>query len=234
MIKPCDEHIGNPRVTADHSDDLHRDIHAKYLRAHPEARFVQPTTAETWWCTAQLPDQVYWRSLALHETAHAILGVLVGQELLGLTLVQDRNILVPGGAMIQGSVNAQLAAVGILGGPHAQARWLAEQGYTHPELKRCVIRLGGHSDARQVKAAKAEGLLIDRRRAVKDALRVLGRRRTAAAHLEITERLLADGAVPPAAVSAALERHGVRKPKGVWIPSAEDFARHKERLAARR
>ncbi|MGP3691046.1 hypothetical protein ACTVZO_41340 [Streptomyces sp. IBSNAI002] len=208
-------------LTAAQADALHIETHTPYLAAHPELldglAIAEPSQV---WCTAKLPDDVWWRSAAVHEAAHAVLAWVFGLEVKRLTLAGDRTALEGGGCWVTGRGDAQHYTLGWLGAGYAQADWLTDHGYTHPELRRCVLEHGALGDHRIVDGYVASGFVIDRTQAIADAQRVLAEPHTAAALNDLAVLLLAEGQLEAHRINETLLARCVERPVtlAVWVP----------------
>ncbi|MGP8298144.1 hypothetical protein ACTPOK_09370 [Streptomyces inhibens] len=208
-------------LTSEQADASHIQVHAPYLAAHPELLDAPPPTEPAHvWCTAKLPDDVWWRSAAVHEAAHALIAWALGLEVKRLSLGSDRTVLDGGGCWVDGEGDAQNYTLVWLSAGHAQANWLTAHGYTHPELRRCVLELGASGDQRIVDGYAAAGFVLDRDQAVTDALQILAEPRAAAALNALAGVLLIERELDTQRINETiLVQHAVRPPaSAVWIP----------------
>lgn len=216
-----EESVNAQPLTAVQADALHIKTHTPYLTAHPELLVASPPAEPSQvWCMAKLPDDVWWSSGAVHEAAHAVLAWVLGLEVKRLSLSGDRTTLEGGGCWVSGRVDAQHHTLVWLSAGYAQASWLTEHGYTHPELRRCVLEIGALGDHRIVDGFGASGFVLDREQAITDAQRVLAEPHTAAALNALAVLLLAEGELEAYRINETLlawcaERSGT---PAVWVP----------------
>ncbi|MEV6581323.1 hypothetical protein AB0M92_24540 [Streptomyces sp. NPDC051582] len=212
---------GQQPLTSEEAEAWHIEIHRPYLTAHPELMdSSQPAEPAHVWCAAKLPDDIWWRSAATHEAAHALMAWLLGFEVRRLSLARDRSVLEGGGCSVGGRGDAQHYTLVWLSAGHAQARWLTEHGYTHPELRRCVLEHGTLGDHRIVDGYAAAGFVLDREQAITDAQHVLGEPCAAAALSALADLLLAEGELDAGRITDCLvAQRAVRTPAvKVWVP----------------
>jgi hypothetical protein len=107
--------------------------------------------------------------------------------------------------------------VWLLAGAHVQVRWLTAQGYTHPELHRCLVQRGGHGDQLAINALLTDGWTLDRTRALQDALRIVDTPAVWTAIQALADLLVAHGAATPKQVATILSDHEVG-PVFAWTP----------------
>lgn len=208
-------------LTREHADASHIQVHTPYLAARPELLDAPPPTEPAQvWCTAQLPDDVWWRSAAIHEAAHALIAWLLGLEVKRLSLASDRTLLEGGDCWVDGKGDAQHYTLVWLSAGHAQANWLTAHGYTCPELRRCVLEHGASGDQQIVDGYAAAGFVLDRGQAVTDALQVLAEPRCSAALHALADVLLIERELDTQRIDeTVLAQHAVRPPaSAVWIP----------------
>lgn len=193
---PVPGHASPARVTGQldtspiDNDDFHIAVHADFLSSHPDSGNLPSSDTGGVWCTAGLPDDVWWHSAAIHESAHATLAWMLGLSVQYLALAKDRTQLEGGGAWVDGSADAQYYTVETLGPAIVQADWLANRGYIHPELRRCVEKVSGSGDQATVDGFTDQGFVVDRTQAVKDARKLLTHPRAQAALQALAELLL--------------------------------------------
>ncbi|MGP3951294.1 hypothetical protein [Streptomyces sp. 7N604] len=208
----------------EHTEALHLQVHASFLKALPP-NTLRPVEPPTVWCTAQLPDDVYWRSQAVHEAAHAVLSLTLGLRVRRLLLARDRTLAEGGGCLVEPPGNAQHFALEKLGAAHAQAIWLDANDYDHRELRRCVLEVAAAGDRAVVDSYEAEGFVIDRKRAVADAVWLLSTPGTMTAIETVADRLATVHELDGRQVSSIIDQHRpVRPPVStVWIPGPRDI-----------
>ncbi|MFG2210443.1 hypothetical protein [Streptomyces sp. NPDC048638] len=208
-------------LTAVEADALHIETHTPYLAARPELleglALAEPSQV---WCTAKLPDDVWWRSAAVHEAAHAVLAWVLGLEVKRLTLAGDRTALEGGGCWVSGRGDAQHYTLVWLSAGYAQANWLRDHGYPHPELRRCVLENGALGDHRIVDGYVESGFVLDRTQAITDAQRVLAEPHTAAALNALADLLLNEGQLEAQRIDEILLARCAQRPvtSAVWVP----------------
>ncbi|MFJ5817340.1 hypothetical protein ACIQGT_26100 [Streptomyces sp. NPDC093108] len=203
------------------NDAFHATVHADFLSSHldPGNLLLSGETDEVW-CTAALPDEVWWHSAAIHESAHATLAWMLGLSIQRLALAQDRAQLHGGGAWVDGPADAQYYAVEMLGPAIAQADWLAHHGYTHPELGRCVKELSGSGDQAIVDEFTDRGFVVDRIQAVEDASVLLSHPRAQVSLRALAELLLEERDLEGSQIARVFHSHRLeRRPHTqVWRP----------------
>ncbi|MFD8544293.1 hypothetical protein [Streptomyces sp. NPDC059649] len=208
-------------LTRELADASHIQVHAPYLATRPALLDApQLTEPAHVWCMAKLPDDVWWRSAAIHEAAHALIAWVLGLEVKRLSLASDRSMPEGGGCWVDGKGDAQHYTLVWLSAGHAQANWLTAHGFNHPELRRCVLEHGASGDQRIVDGYAAAGFVLDRDQAVTDALQVLAESRPSAALDALADVLIIERELDTQRIDATvLAQHVVRPPaSAVWIP----------------
>lgn len=203
------------------NDDFHVAVHADFLSSHPDPGNLL-SSGETGgvWCTAYMPDDVWWHSAAIHESAHATLAWMLGLSVQHLALAQDRAQLEGGGAWVDGPADAQYYTVEKLGPAIAQADWLTSRGYIHPELRRCVEKLSGSGDQAIVDGFADQGFVVDRTQALGDARELLTHPWAQASLHALAELLLEKRGLDDRQIARVFHSHRLepRPHTRVWRP----------------
>ncbi|MFI1203456.1 hypothetical protein ACH4VR_29170 [Streptomyces sp. NPDC020883] len=199
----------------EHTEALHRQVHTPFLNDHPPDA-SQSTDPATAWCTAQLTDDVYWRSIAISQAAQAVLALATGLTVHRLTLPADRTCVEAGRVLLQGPLDAQDFAVSALGGGQAHAIWLDASGYPHAELRRCVLEMCSAGNSAVVDHYERQGMVIDRKRAVAHALRLLSAPGTFAAIEAVADRLGRKYELDGEQVTVITEQHHLACPRSQY------------------
>jgi hypothetical protein len=204
-------------VTAEQVEQAHRQIHRLQGRAEPGISAARYGAAVR--CMAHLPEEVRWRGNAVHEAAHGVLAFLLGLRVERLFVTREATLVKGGGSIVAGPGDAQLFGVELLGGGQMQATWLAEHGYPHPELRACIMGIGGLGDLRVVDTLIGAGFILDVRQAETDALRLLAQPQVAAAVHACADLLWELGEISGDRLSRLMDDHHVSsfEPR-VWRP----------------
>ncbi|MFD6335088.1 hypothetical protein ACFWGI_36690 [Streptomyces niveus] len=203
------------------NNGFHAAVHADFLSRQPDpGEFLSSGEPGGVWCTAYVPDDVWWHSAAIHESTHATLAWMLGLSVQGLALAQDRAQLEGGGAWVDGPADAQYYTVEKLGPAIAQADWLTGRGYTHPELRRCVEKVSGSGDQAIVDGFADQGFVVDRTQALEDARELLTHPRAQAALHALAELLLEERGLDDHQITRVFRSHRLkpRPPTRVWRP----------------
>ncbi|MFZ3491871.1 hypothetical protein ACODT5_01275 [Streptomyces sp. 5.8] len=205
-------------VDAATASRVHLALHGPFIETLSPRVLPSEPPAEVW-CHEGLHHDVLKASQAVHEAAHAVLARSLGATPVRLELAPGRDTLVGGGFSVQfDQLDAQHATVITLGAGPAQARWLWERGYTHPQLHRCVMEYCTLGDVADVNTYIAEGLLLDREQALRDAERILAAPGAARAVEAMAARLLADLRLNQHQLDEVLDEHRLPSPPPVWVP----------------
>ncbi|MFE3559475.1 hypothetical protein ACFXKW_32165 [Streptomyces sp. NPDC059193] len=205
-------------VDAAAASKLHFDIHGPFLeRLSPRVLPSEPPADV--WCHEGLLDGVLKASQAVHEAAYAVLAKSVGATPVHLELAPGRDTLVGGGFRVKfDELDAQLATVIDVGAGPAHARWLRERGYTHPQLQRCVLEYCTMGDAANVARYIAEGLVIDRVQALRDAEQILAAPRAARTMNALADRLFAEYRLNEQQIAEVFEEYPLPSRPPIWVP----------------
>lgn len=174
---------------------------------------MKPHQVRVWW---DLPDEPLLISKAVHEAAHAVVGVALGLQLTRLWVAADREIVGEAGeAQLSGTADAQVWALWLLAGPAAQVRWLAGEGYTHTALANNIATVMGQGDEAVIAGYREGGFTIGVGEAQHDVARILDNREVWAAVLRVADRLVTRGELLPADAVGAMGRLPTVT---VWLP----------------
>ncbi|MFI5987548.1 hypothetical protein ACIBEA_42640 [Streptomyces sp. NPDC051555] len=197
---------------------FHFDIHGPFLETLSPRVLPSEPPADVW-CHEGLLDGVLKASQAVHEAAHAVLARSVGAIPIHLEVAPGRDTRVGGGFRDKfDKLDAQLATVIDVGAGPAQARWLRERGYTHPQLQRCVLEYCTLGDAANVARHIAEGLVIDREQALRDAEQILAAPRAARTMNALADLLFSEHRLNERQIAEVFEDHPLPAPPPIWMP----------------
>ncbi|MEU0236758.1 hypothetical protein ABZ234_03640 [Nocardiopsis sp. NPDC006198] len=119
----------------------------------------------------KITDEDWATTRAVHEAAHAVIGMIVGLTLKEVWVETGRRATVGGEARFEPGV-PQALAVHLMAGPMAQAKAVAERGYD-PLVQASVESLAGQGDHATINTRLAEGHVIWLSQAQRDAQALL-------------------------------------------------------------
>ncbi|CAM2736977.1 hypothetical protein ACH4LN_00010 [Streptomyces albus] len=202
-------------------DEFHLKVHTQFTPASPDSDSQTPSGPAAVRCAITLPDEMWWRSVAVHESAHALLGWTLGIPVERLTVGEQRSRVYGGMTTLRGGKNAQLYAVALSSeAAVAQADWLAAQGYLHPELRECIEQLGSVGDQETVDRLARDGFIVDRDRADSDARTILALPQVSSAVRSLAAVLFTRRALEQDEVASVLREHHLDRTAlpPVWLP----------------
>lgn len=195
------------------------------IMLHPEQANLEEVTAPTSTTgrrhiladyQAKVTDTDWATSRAIHEAAHAVVGMAAGLTLETVWVEAGRSGRVGGEARFEPGV-PQALAVHLVAGPAAQAKALAELGY-EPLVQAAVEGLAGQGDHATIATRLAEGHVIWKARAERDARALLGTPEVWKAVRLTAEALLERGSLTEAQVRSLIGDPAQLASRPVWIP----------------
>lgn len=112
------------------------------------------------------------------------------------------------------------AAVMMRPGGIAQAHHLRDAGYSHPELRRCILEYMAAGDLHRIHELRADDHIVDENQALEDAEQLLTTPAVSAAVSTLAERLLTDRDLDAERIAAVIAESGLTRtmPPPVWAP----------------
>ncbi|WP_433701769.1 hypothetical protein [Nocardiopsis sp. CA-288880] len=167
----------------------------------------QDKVSDTDWATTR----------AIHEAAHAVIGMIVGLTLKEVWVKTGRHGGVGGEARFDPGP-PQALAVHLTAGPMAQARAVAELGY-EPLVQAAVEGLAGQGDRATITTRLAEGHVIWRSQAQRDAQALLDSPEVWGVICSVGRALVGEGRLSGADVRAVIGEPCDLTRHRIWLPS---------------
>lgn len=166
---------------------------------------------------SRVSDAHWAESKAIHEAAHAVIGMMGGMVVEAAWVTADRTEHVGGEVRFDGGGDAQAVAVHLIAGPMAHAKALAELGYD--DLTQAGVELlAGQGDHGKIDAHQRDGFVIWRSQAHRDAQALLDSRKVWKAIRVVGRALLGGERLSDAGIRALIgEPRNLTKHR-MWVP----------------
>lgn len=164
-----------------------------------------------------ITDSDWAHSRAIHEAAHAVIGMIASLSLEEVWVGTGQSTRVGGQARFAPG-NPQALAVHLTAGPEAQRRCVAALGYGSL-VQAAVEVLAGQGDHATILTRIGEGHVIWPAQANRDAQTLLSTPAVWAAIQEVSDALLKQGSLDGSAVQEMIGDPGGLAEHQIWIPN---------------